>query len=228
MDCSSLSPFQSELPEAIRLGIAPVCNNLAQIHPQEQSLVRHAITSRRNEFSSARLLAQELLASLGQPRRPLLAKSDRSPDWPENILGSISHSRKWCAVAIAKAEQSVLGLGLDIEDYRGLKPDLFPEILSPEELKELQHLKSHEEKVLRVLSAFSLKEAIYKSLYPFDNTGLGFQDIRLSFQSSRHPLLVQTCNLSQRLPKHCRLQLFSWPQDDYLLSVAVLLHGPPT
>jgi 4'-phosphopantetheinyl transferase EntD len=226
MNPTAIEVLRKCLPPSLLLEISPVTNCVAELHEQEQALVAHAVQSRRQEFSSARRLARNLLLQLGMSDLPLLANQDRSPAWPTGILGSLSHSRKWCAAAICPTDQNLLGVGVDIEDRHTLRLDLFPEILTSAELKRMHDHLPAEQHPEFVLSTFSIKEALYKAMWPLGNVGLGFHALELDFgYNFARPDILPLPDLKRRLPAGCLPEAHHVRHDKALLSV-VLLPAP--
>ncbi len=148
-----------------------------ELHPDEQAQIAPAVEKRQREYATGRGLARSMLAAHGHPTHALLNDSDRVPAWPEGWLGSISHTRGYCGVALAHAH-SHRGLGLDVEQAEPLEAKLFRSILRDEELAELVALPDREAG-LRAKLAFSAKEAAYKAQYALSRAYLGFSAMRI-------------------------------------------------
>ncbi|MFK5957170.1 MAG: 4'-phosphopantetheinyl transferase superfamily protein [Planctomycetota bacterium] len=221
---SSLAALSSQLPAGVKLSVAPVRDAMQELCAEEQAMVEQAIRSRQQEFASARILAHQALQQLGFPSTPLLANEDRSPQWPQEILGSLSHSRHWCAALIAQKTSSLLGLGVDVEDDRPLKQNLFAEILTGNEMDAMEkHLPLTEHSIF-VLAVFGMKEAVYKAMHPLGNHGLGFHAMEVDgFAQGQRPKVKPLQDLERRLPAGCLLQLHHIRQNKTLLSIALLL-----
>jgi len=150
-----------------------------ELYEQETACVERAIEKRREEFAAGRLLARRALGKLGVAPGPLLPADDRSPIWPEGIAGTISHTRNFCAVAVAPHDRSRC-LGLDIEDGSPLKAELAERICTPRELEWLAANTSTDEERGRLAKlVFSAKEAFYKCQYPLTKRFLEFEDVEL-------------------------------------------------
>ncbi|WP_313056362.1 4'-phosphopantetheinyl transferase family protein [Pseudomonas lopnurensis] len=137
------------------------------------------VSKRQAEFLAGRLCAREALRQLtGLPGIPAVGE-DRSPQWPAGIVGSITHGAGWAGV-IAARSQHWRGLGLDVE--RILRDDradrLAGEILTPSELDGYASLPDSERARL-VTRTFSLKESLFKALYPLVKQRFYFQDAEL-------------------------------------------------
>lgn len=124
-----------------------------------------AVAKRKAEFLAGRVAARMALGAIGLPGAQVAARADRSPVWPAQVVGSISHAagEAWCCVAPAARVEA---LGIDLED--DLTPQVAQEIasniVSLAELDILQALELSPER--RLTLAFSMKESLYKALYP--------------------------------------------------------------
>ncbi|MGB0952230.1 MAG: 4'-phosphopantetheinyl transferase family protein [Planctomycetota bacterium] len=205
----------------LRVEVAAVADHHAALHGEEQALVSQAVASRRQEFSSGRLLAHQLLQAADRDVPALLALEDRSPAWPDGILGSISHSRRWCAAAIAPQQRGLLGVGIDVEDARPFASDLEEVILTARERAWLTQ--SQADGPSLALSAFSIKEAVYKAVHPCGNVGLGFHAMELDFREDpQRPQLLPSADLLRRLPEATLPQVHHLRQNDVLLSLVLI------
>jgi len=137
------------------------------------------VAKRQAEFLAGRLCAREALRYLtGQGTVPAVG-TDRAPQWPAGMVGSITHSAGWAAAVVARRE-NWRGLGLDMEQL--LSPTradrLAEEILTPTELRRLPELDA-EPRAHLVTLTFSLKESLFKALYPLVLRRFYFQDAEL-------------------------------------------------
>lgn len=142
----------------------------AELFPEERASVAKAVEKRRAEFGTARVCARRALARLGYAALPLVPNKDRSPVWPEGVVGSITHTRGYCAVVVAQASAFV-SLGVDAEQDKTLTPDLIEMICTPQERVQLFDRDA--------IVYFAAKEAFYKCQYPLTRQFLGFQDVEL-------------------------------------------------
>lgn len=104
---------------------------------------------------------------------------DRAPIWPGDVCGSITHSTGWAAAVVAHKQQW-RGLGLDTENL--LSHDrasrLAGEILTAAELADMA-AGPQDQVALRVTLTFSIKEALFKALYPIVQKRFYFEDAQL-------------------------------------------------
>lgn len=128
--------------------------------------IQRSVAKRQTEFLAGRLCAREAMRRLdGRSHVPLIGE-DRAPVWPEDVTGSITHSTGWAAAIVAR-KSDWRGLGLDVEQLmsheRAVR--LASEILTPAEMQRLNASPEHEAAKLVTLT-FSLKESLFKALYP--------------------------------------------------------------
>lgn len=127
--------------------------------------IERSVAKRQAEFLAGRLCARAALAQLGLAQLDIPIGEDRAPVWPQGVTGAITHGQGWAA-AIAAPAGCQRGLGLDVETL--LEPDralrLAGEILIPAELERLPT--DPAQAALAVTLTFSLKESLFKALYP--------------------------------------------------------------
>lgn len=148
--------------------------------PEEEDRVRGATDKRRREFTAGRRCARQALARLGLAPAPLLPGPDRVPVWPEGAVGSISHTRGFCAAVVARSD-AVRSLGLDAERAGPLDARLVRRVLTPAERTRFAGRPPPAGADWAKL-AFSAKEAVYKCYYPLVRRALGFHDLELDFE----------------------------------------------
>jgi len=151
--------------------------------PEETAFISGAGRKRRMEFTAGRLLARGLLDAFGRGGLPLLNGEDRAPRWPPGLVGSISHTRGYCAAVVAPAAV-IWGLGLDVEPASPLKPGLQERICTRAERSWLLGRPADERGRLAKL-LFSAKESVYKCQYPLSHRFLSFQDVQLEVDLER-------------------------------------------
>ena len=151
--------------------------NPALLYPEEASHVRQAIAKRVGEFAAGRLCARQALAQFGIVDFPLAVGSDRRPQWPEGVVGSITHTHGFGGAVVAPRER-YRGIGVDAEVIGRVKPALWEKICTPQEIAWLEQLGGREQERLGAL-IFSAKEAFYKCQYGLTGSWVGFQDVML-------------------------------------------------
>ena len=128
--------------------------------------IQRSVAKRQAEFLAGRLCARAALLQLdGTCTTPGMGE-DRAPVWPAHITGAITHSNGRAGALVAlKSEWQ--GLGIDLEKLlsteRALR--LAKEILTPDELLRMAAGPA-EQIALLVTLTFSVKESLFKALYP--------------------------------------------------------------
>ncbi|MBB1519130.1 4'-phosphopantetheinyl transferase family protein [Aquipseudomonas guryensis] len=139
----------------------------------------NGVAKRQGEYLAGRLCAREALRQLhGKPSVPGRGE-DGAPQWPSGVVGSITHGAGQAAALVAHA-RDWQGLGLDVEQQlsatRAAK--LAGEILTPAELERASGLEAEAFARLVTLT-FSLKESLFKALYPLVRQRFYFHDAEL-------------------------------------------------
>lgn len=151
------------LPESARFALRDPTQNYPLVGA-EQAAVAKAIAKRKTEFSAGRDAARDALGQLGLSTVEIPVGKRRAPVWPEGICGSITHSDALCIAAVAR--QSDFGsIGIDAEHDTPLKDDLRSAILHESEL----HVSG-----AKAIELFSMKEALFKALFPLCDELFGF------------------------------------------------------
>jgi 4'-phosphopantetheinyl transferase EntD len=141
----------------------------------ELKLVARAGESRQSEFSTGRVLARQLLQNLNVTDFELLRDDDRVPRWPAGIVGSISHTKDLCVVAVAY-ERDFRRLGVDVEPDAPVSAGIERRVCTPSEISWLDEGPLADRRH-RCRMIFSVKEAVYKAFYPELREFWGFQDV---------------------------------------------------
>jgi 4'-phosphopantetheinyl transferase EntD len=144
----------------------------------EIELLRGAVASRRREFAAGRAAARQALGDFGLPPGPILAHSDRSPHWPTDFVGSISHCANYCAAVVGQKSQ-IRGLGLDVEPDSPLPYEILNLVCRYDERINFSTLKGDPGAWAKL--TFCAKEAFYKCYYPITGSFLDFLDVSVCF-----------------------------------------------
>ncbi|MEK0362544.1 4'-phosphopantetheinyl transferase family protein [Pseudomonas sp. CBC3] len=185
-----------------------------------------AVSKRQTEFLAGRICASEALRKVtGVPGIPAVSE-DRSPCWPTGVVGSITHGAGWAAVVAARSDHW-RGLGLDVEKLLPVtRADrLAGEILTPRELQGYAAL-DDSQRALRVTLTFSIKESLFKALYPLVKMRFYFQEAELiHHDADGHARLRLLSDLSDEWKAGAELEGQFVQFEDYLLSLVSI---PPS
>jgi enterobactin synthetase component D len=133
--------------------------------------IDHFHPSRQKEFLLGRVCASKAFELyFGSELLNLPTRADRSPAWPDEVIGSISHNQKFVGAAVSSG-QKLLGIGIDFEVIGRAKLELNRYIRNKEDIDSHPSLNPNE--LLTII--FSAKESLYKALYPKVNCFFGFE-----------------------------------------------------
>ena len=156
-----------------RIGVGQTSSDAAHdLWPGERAAMARATPARRAEFAAGRAAARAALCGIGLLPFAIPMAPDRAPVWPRGVVGSITHHDGDCLAIVAR-KQRLGGLGLDLEARADLPGDLWPEILTGDELDWL-NAQTPASRGLLARIIFSAKEASYKALYPVSGRVVGF------------------------------------------------------
>jgi 4'-phosphopantetheinyl transferase EntD len=142
--------------------------------PQEAPAFASSVDRVRRASGAARIVARQLLASLGYPECPIPRAPSGAPVWPAGVIGSLAHDSRVAIATVGLADE-VAALGIDIEPAEILPPELLELVATPEE-----RLKIGEDP-FRGRLLFVAKEAVYKAVYPLDRQFLDHHDVQINF-----------------------------------------------
>ncbi|SEI24906.1 4'-phosphopantetheinyl transferase superfamily protein [Pseudomonas fuscovaginae UPB0736] len=128
--------------------------------------IQRSVAKRQAEFLAGRFCARAALLKLdGTDCVPAIGE-DRAPIWPGHVCGSITHGTGRAAAIVAD-KQHWRSLGMDLENLlpHERAERLAAEILTPDELQRLA-AGPVEQIALAVTLTFSVKESLFKALYP--------------------------------------------------------------
>ena len=163
---------QALAPMGAVLEVAIIDQHSDELLPEERQLVESWASHRQREFASGRMCARRALDSLGVGFAGLLPDADGIPQWPEGVVGSISHCRGVAMATVANSADCRL-LGLDLEKINRLRAGAINKVLHPIE----KSFASSDQ--LKASILFSLKEAFYKAQFPKWRAVGNFRDLAL-------------------------------------------------
>jgi len=141
--------------------------------PAELAAFAGSVLKVRRASGAARIVARTLLSRFGQAPCAIPKSTAGMPVWPEGIVGSLAHDAE-VAVATVAALHEFQSVGIDIEPAEPLAPDLLSIVATAKERDRI------EDDPFRGRLLFSIKEAIYKAVYPLDRTFLDHHDVEVN------------------------------------------------
>jgi len=161
-------PLPFLLPDTVLLSTHFDTSQLASDDFQRSAIappasIQRSVAKRQAEFLAGRVCARAALQQLeGLSFIPAIGE-DRAPVWPAHITGSITHSTGRAAAIVAN-KAHWRGLGMDLENLLNHEraERLAGEILTPPEMP----AGPSDQLALLVTLTFSVKESLFKALYP--------------------------------------------------------------
>jgi 4'-phosphopantetheinyl transferase EntD len=143
--------------------------------PEEAERVSKAVDKRRREFATVRNCAREAFAELGIPPVALLPGERGAPQWPEGVIGSMTHCAGYRAAVVARTTD-IHSLGIDAEPHAPLPDGVLGMISLAEEKTMLAARTAADSSVHWDRMLFCAKETVYKAWYPLARKWLGFEE----------------------------------------------------
>ena len=185
--------WKSLLPSGVMTQTLPIADYCDLLADGELAYIAKAAERRKKEFSTSRKAIRDLIHSQCEAWEGVIPDSRHMPVWPEGWVGSISHSKGICSVAIVRSN-NLSSIGIDLESLNRIRSELWRKIVSEEETSAIQaHAVQTERSVDDLMTVvFSIKEAFYKYQFPKTGLWLGFLDVHLNFSPE------QTISISLR------------------------------
>lgn len=162
------------LPYAIPAVTAKAEDWTGTLLPEEEKcLSADAVIRRRRDFTAGRVCARRALTRLGVWGVPIPVGSNRAPQWPAGITGSITHTQGYCAAAAARTTE-FLSIGIDAERSVPLSHMARAIICQP---REVAWCASHSDDLSWPLVIFSAKECVYKLWSQLGGGWLDYHDV---------------------------------------------------
>ncbi|RVU40791.1 4'-phosphopantetheinyl transferase superfamily protein [Rheinheimera riviphila] len=181
-------------PELVRLA--------SRHHIVLPAQVCRAVPQRQAEYLAGRLLLRQLQLQLGLCTLQILPAADRSPQWPADQQGSLSHCGNELVAGLAA--KPAYRLGVDLEKWltQAQFNELGPAILSSVELHWCSRFVLQqqgptlwsESQLLTLI--FAAKEALYKALYPDCRQIMAFHAAEVRAVTGQQILLQLTVDWS--------------------------------
>ncbi|NVZ64618.1 4'-phosphopantetheinyl transferase superfamily protein [Pseudomonas gingeri] len=218
-------PLPLAVPHSVLLGTHFNPGHLAADDFQRSRIeapasIQRSVAKRQAEFLAGRLCARAALLQLdGTDCVPPIGE-DRAPIWPGHACGSITHS-SGRAAAIVADKRHWRGLGMDLENMLSHEraERLAGEILTPGELQRMAAAPAQQIALLVTLT-FSVKESLFKALYPLVHKRFYFEHAEvLEWDEQGHVRLRLLTDLSGEWCQGVELQAQFALQDGHLLSL---------
>lgn len=173
------------VPSAVEVDAATADDetDLAGMPAAEREWISGAVPRRQREFAGVRACARRALERLGSPAVALVPRPDRSPVWPDGVVGSLTHCAGLRAAAVARAAH-VAAIGIDAEPHAPLPDGVLNLTATPDERDMLAELRSAHPLIAWDRLLFSVKESVFKAWWPLTGAWLGFDDAACTISAS--------------------------------------------
>jgi 4'-phosphopantetheinyl transferase EntD len=158
-------------------------SSYAGLFPEEAAVVAKAVPKRQREFADVRACARAALGRLGVPPVPLVPGHRGAPQWPEGVVGSMTHCDGYRAAAVARAADA-FGIGIDAEPDQPLPEGVLDVISLPAEREQLRMLSRLRRAVCWERLLFSAKESVFKVWYPLASCELDFSEAEITIDAA--------------------------------------------
>lgn len=157
-------------PQGTMVCLSKVAPSDAELLSAELPGTKRMAPARLLEFAHGRACARIVLDMCGAGEVAVPRGKNREPLWPQGTVGSISHTGS-LAAAVATRTSDLTGIGLDIENAEPLSQDMIAMICRQDEEVGADGFRA---KLL-----FSIKESIYKCIFPIVGIFVDFQEVKV-------------------------------------------------
>ncbi|MCG8314467.1 MAG: 4'-phosphopantetheinyl transferase superfamily protein [Pseudomonadales bacterium] len=182
----------------IQLAVAEDWMWETEAHPEEEAYITRAVEKRKREFRAGRHAAHKALEALGYKQSVLKVGEQRQPLWPEDIIGSISHTKGFCACAAA-SKGKLISIGIDVEPLSQVDAASLPLICTRKELQTIEQLQNTCPTPLCKL-VFSAKECVHKVYHPLNGHTLDFLDAEIELDIENKSFTAHINNPEKKPP----------------------------
>jgi len=138
---------------------------------EERTAFATSVIKVQRSSGAARIVARDLMRRAGVMPQPVIKSTAGMPIWPDGIVGSLAHDATVAVAALAR-HSDYLSLGVDVEPAEPLAADLLELVTTSSERVTMRN-------ALQGRLLFSIKEAVYKAVYPLDRIFLDHHDVEV-------------------------------------------------
>jgi len=178
-------------------GMSVACEQIdlceGDIFQEESIFIEHAIPKRKREFIAGRTCARKALSDIGIHGCRILVGKKREPLWPEGVTGSITHDGNHAVAVVAKTN-SISMVGVDLSDRSPLNHELIRMVCTNEEIENINKFSLSDFVLDPFKSIFSIKESVFKCLFPTVQEIFNFNDVLLIIRPDSSTVRVKLIN----------------------------------
>ncbi|BDX04742.1 4'-phosphopantetheinyl transferase family protein [Planctobacterium marinum] len=175
-----------------------------------------AAPKRQAEFIAGRLASGKALEALGLRNQIVPSNADRSPQWPENVVGAISHKVNLATAAVSR-QFDMLGLDLETTFTDATIQRISRKIINENEQRVL--LASPLPYSFAFTQVFSAKETLYKAIYPFVRKYLGFDTSEVVDISENFVVLMLRKDVAKKTPCEALFKIHTIETEGHILTL---------
>lgn len=187
--------------------------------------LRQALHKRRAEYLASRFSVQQALATFGIDGFILTNSAARAPVWPAGLGGSLSHSRNRVCALLTRDKDRLVGIDCEQVMAGTTAREMAEMIVNPAEQQRLMALDRPFHQALTAV--FSVKESLYKALWPYLGQFMEFSDADVVAVSAdcRQMRLRLTRNWSETFYQGREFQARLVWQPDEVMSTVIGWHN---
>jgi 4'-phosphopantetheinyl transferase EntD len=201
------------LPEKTAAHYSAALPQGTMLLPEEQLHTHGMVAKRVNEFTHGRYCARTAMSMLDMSPQPIGKGANREPLWPTGVIGSITHTTNAAAAVVASCHD-FRSLGLDMESPAPLKDELLDMICLAEENPE------RDGSLAKLL--FSIKEAIYKCLYPEVGEYIDFLEMHVELDFPKNSFCAGRLTKAKYMDLAAQMRGRFTIHEEYVISAAWL------
>ncbi|MCU1556497.1 MAG: npt [Microbacteriaceae bacterium] len=160
---------------------------------REAAHVARASSGRFREFMSGRACARAALTTVGLEPTALPPGRSGAPEWPREVVGSITHCDRFRGAVVAPAS-AYAGIGLDATPHVPFSDSLAAAVAAPHDLS----FGSSAPGIYSFAVRFAIKEAAFKAVSSATGHGIRFDPRRINVlaDDSRRRFVVRSAGPS--------------------------------
>jgi 4'-phosphopantetheinyl transferase EntD len=153
-----------------------------ELYEEELHYIHNAVGKRKREFTAGRICARKALEKLNRSPCSIPVGSTREPLWPQGVAGSITHDGNHCVACVANRD-IIPYLGIDLAVREPLDRNLIPLICTKDDIENIKNVGESNFETDPYKLIFSIKESVYKCLFPVVQQIFDFQDVSVHMKS---------------------------------------------
>jgi 4'-phosphopantetheinyl transferase EntD len=213
-----LDSIKAILPGSAAIAFAETTGWRGSLYPEEAAYIRNSIPERQVEFAAGRTCARRLLSQFGITPRAIPTGRWREPIWPALMSASLTHQDNHC-IAVGGWQKDLSLIGIDLATVQPLDAASAELVCTSKEMAAMKCQKVRRSPIDRSKLIFSIKEAVYKCLFPLTKKVFDFVDVAVHFDPVSDTTSIELLN--QELFGHIKkkLEVRYCHTDAYVFSV---------